>query len=116
MALVEAAPDLPPFWRARTELLYGQWLRRQRRRQDARGHLRAAVDLFRQLLAQPWEDRAAAELRAAGKLPAPAARKATHRESSASESSSARIRVTDSSSFGRSRVTVFHTTSKSISK
>ena len=44
------------------------------------------------------------------------ARKAAHRESSASESSSARIRVTDSWSFGRSRVTVFHTTSRSISK
>ena len=42
--------------------------------------------------------------------------KAIHRESSASESSSARIRVTDSWSFGRSRVTVFHTTSRSISK
>jgi DNA-binding CsgD family transcriptional regulator len=62
-----AAPaQLPPFWRARTELLYGQWLRRQRRRQEARRHLRAAVDLFGQLRAQPWEDRAAAELRAAG--------------------------------------------------
>ena len=43
-------------------------------------------------------------------------RKAAHRESSASESSSARIRVTDSWSFGRSRVTVFLTTSRSISK
>jgi hypothetical protein len=43
-------------------------------------------------------------------------RKAAHRESSASESSSARILVTDSWSFGRSRVTVFHTTSRSISK
>ena len=43
-------------------------------------------------------------------------RKAAHRESSASESSSARIPVTDSWSVGRSRVTVFHTTSRSISK
>ena len=43
-------------------------------------------------------------------------RKAAHRESSASESSSARILVTDSWSFGKSRVTVFHTTSRSISK
>ena len=62
-----AAPAaLPPFWRARTELLYGQWLRRERRRQEARGHLRAAVDLFHQLRALLWEDRAAAELRATG--------------------------------------------------
>jgi DNA-binding CsgD family transcriptional regulator len=60
------AAALPPFWRARTELLYGQWLRRARRRQEARGHLRAAVDLFHQLRAMPWEDRAAAELRATG--------------------------------------------------
>jgi hypothetical protein len=62
-----AAPAaLPPFWRARTELLYGQWLRRERRRQQARGHLRAAGDLFHQLRAQPWEEHAAAELRATG--------------------------------------------------
>ena len=57
---------LPPFWRARTELAYGEWLRRQRQPRDARGHLRAAVDLFHQLRARPWEDRARAELRAAG--------------------------------------------------
>jgi DNA-binding CsgD family transcriptional regulator len=62
-----AAPAvLPPFWRGRTELLYGQWLRRGRQRQEARRHLRAAVDLFHQLRALPWEDRAAAELRATG--------------------------------------------------
>ena len=55
-----------PFWRGRTELLYGQWLRRGRQRQEARRHLRAAVELFHQLRALPWEDRAAAELRATG--------------------------------------------------
>ena len=37
-----------------------------RRRQQDRGHLRAAADLFHQLRAQPWEDHAAAELRATG--------------------------------------------------
>jgi DNA-binding CsgD family transcriptional regulator len=52
--------------RARTELLYGQWLRRQRRRQEARRHLRASADLFHQLRALPWEDHATAELRATG--------------------------------------------------
>ena len=65
----EAAEDasaLPPLQRARTELLYGEWLRRERRRTDARGHLRAAVDLFRQLGAAPWTGRAEAELRATG--------------------------------------------------
>ena len=65
----QAAQDgsaLPPLQRARTELLYGEWLRRGRRRTDARGHLRAAVDLFRQLGAAPWAGRAEAELRATG--------------------------------------------------
>jgi ATP/maltotriose-dependent transcriptional regulator MalT len=57
---------LPAYWRARTELLYGEWLRRDRRRQAARRHLRAALHLFRQLGAVPWEQRAEAELRATG--------------------------------------------------
>jgi DNA-binding CsgD family transcriptional regulator len=64
-ALAEAAA-LPPLQRARTELLYGEWLRRERRRTDARGHLRAAVELFRTLGAVPWAERAEAELRATG--------------------------------------------------
>jgi ATP/maltotriose-dependent transcriptional regulator MalT len=57
---------LPPFHRARGELLYGEWLRRQRRRTDARVHLRTAADLFRAMGAAPWEKRAEAELRATG--------------------------------------------------
>jgi len=57
---------LPPLQRARTDLLYGEWQRRERRRTDARGHLRAALDLFQQLGAAPWAGRAEAELRAAG--------------------------------------------------
>jgi DNA-binding CsgD family transcriptional regulator len=57
---------LTPIDRARTELLYGEWLRRERRRQQARGHLRAALELFRSLGAVAWEERAAAELRATG--------------------------------------------------
>jgi DNA-binding CsgD family transcriptional regulator len=57
---------LPPFQRARTQLLYGEWLRRQRRRQDARPHLRAAFESFRALGALPWEHRADRELRATG--------------------------------------------------
>ena len=52
--------------RARTELLYGEWLRRERRRTDARVHLRAAIDIFRRLGAVPWAERAEAELRATG--------------------------------------------------
>ena len=60
------APALSPLDRARTELLYGEWLRRQRRRTDARVHLRAALEAFRRLGALPWEQRAEAELRATG--------------------------------------------------
>ena len=60
------ADNLPPFDQARTELLYGEWLRRQRRRVDARRHLRAALELFGRSGASPWEARAQAELRASG--------------------------------------------------
>jgi DNA-binding CsgD family transcriptional regulator len=58
--------DISPFEQARTELLYGEWLRRGRKRREARGHLRRAADLFRQVGAPPWEERADVELRATG--------------------------------------------------
>ncbi len=54
------------FQRARTELAYGQWLRRTRRRSEARAHLRAARAAFEQLGSTPWAERAAAELSATG--------------------------------------------------
>jgi DNA-binding CsgD family transcriptional regulator len=62
------APDatVSPFLLARTELLYGEWLRRERQRVEARRHLRRAADLFRQVGVPPWEERAEAELRATG--------------------------------------------------
>jgi DNA-binding CsgD family transcriptional regulator len=62
------APDgaVSPFLIARTELLYGEWLRRQRQRREARPHLRRAADLFRQVGTTPWEERAEGELRATG--------------------------------------------------
>ncbi|MFG3527024.1 ATP-binding protein [Streptomyces sp. NPDC047917] len=59
------------FERARTELLYGEWLRRGRRKLDARGHLRTARELFDKLGAQPWARRAATELHAAGETTCP---------------------------------------------
>jgi DNA-binding CsgD family transcriptional regulator len=55
-----------PFERARTELAYGELLRRLRRRADARAHLTAALDVFEMLAASQWADRARAELRACG--------------------------------------------------
>ncbi len=54
------------FDRARTELLVGEQLRRERRRLEARDHLRAAVDAFDELSAAPWAERARNELRATG--------------------------------------------------
>jgi DNA-binding CsgD family transcriptional regulator len=54
------------FDRARTDLLHGEWLRRARRRSEARGPLRAAADTFDELGAGPWAERARAELRATG--------------------------------------------------
>jgi DNA-binding CsgD family transcriptional regulator len=63
---IALADALPAFERARTELLYGEWLRRQRRRTDARPHLRDAQEQFEILGASPWAARAERELRASG--------------------------------------------------
>ncbi|GFG49626.1 hypothetical protein CQY20_19095 [Mycolicibacterium agri] len=61
-----------PMARARTALLYGEWLRRVRRRSDAREPLRAAVRAFEQIGARAWAERARTELRATGESVAPA--------------------------------------------
>ena len=55
-----------PFIRARTQLAYGEWLRRQRRAADSRAPLRAAREMFDALGTIPWSDRARHELRASG--------------------------------------------------
>jgi DNA-binding CsgD family transcriptional regulator len=62
----QAGPERRPFDRARTHLVIGQWLRRIRRRMDARTQLSAAHETFERLGATPWAERAAAELRATG--------------------------------------------------
>ncbi|MFC5184078.1 AAA family ATPase [Actinomadura harenae] len=62
-----------PFEAARTELAYGAWLRRHRRRSDARARLHAALEAFDRLRAVPWTGLARAELRAGGEGAAPAA-------------------------------------------
>lgn len=51
-----------PFERARTELCYGERLRRARRRSDARLHLERAAAGFERLGADPWAQRARREL------------------------------------------------------
>ena len=65
-ALELLPPARRPFEHARVELLLGEFLRRSRKRREARDHLRAAMATFEQLGAAPWEERARNELRATG--------------------------------------------------
>jgi DNA-binding CsgD family transcriptional regulator len=51
---------------ARAHLVYGEWLRRQRRRRDARDQLATAYQLFESIGAAAFADRARIELRATG--------------------------------------------------
>ena len=67
----DAAVDL-----ARAHLLYGEWLRRGRRRTDARLHLSTAFELFDPMPAEAFAGRAARELSAMG---SPQALRAKHK-------------------------------------
>jgi DNA-binding CsgD family transcriptional regulator len=58
-----------PYDSARTRLVYGEWLRRRRRRADARVQLVQAMDTFERLGASRWAERARAELRVLGERP-----------------------------------------------
>ncbi|ODQ97071.1 LuxR family transcriptional regulator [Mycobacterium intermedium] len=88
-ALLSEAPDAEQLYReaierlgrtrmrvelARTHLLYGEWLRRQRRRTDARAQLRTAHNMFDAMGMQAFAERARRELLATGET----ARKRTH--------------------------------------
>ena len=51
---------------ARAHLVYGEWLRREQRRAEAREHLRAAHDMFGRFGAAAFAERARRELQATG--------------------------------------------------
>jgi DNA-binding CsgD family transcriptional regulator len=51
---------------ARSQLVYGEWLRRQRRRRDARDQLASAYEIFDSADAAAFAERARIELRASG--------------------------------------------------
>jgi DNA-binding CsgD family transcriptional regulator len=57
---------VPPFERARTQLAYGERLRRDRLKTEARIQLRSAVDTFDGIGTRLWAERARDELRATG--------------------------------------------------
>jgi DNA-binding CsgD family transcriptional regulator len=67
-----------PFEIARTELCFGERLRRTRRRKEARTVLRTAIERFERVGAAPWAQRANNELRASGETVQPGAVIATN--------------------------------------
>jgi class 3 adenylate cyclase/tetratricopeptide (TPR) repeat protein len=60
----DSTPDA--FERARSQLSFGERLRRSRKRVEARKQLRAALKAFDELGAAPWGERALSELQASG--------------------------------------------------
>ncbi len=66
MALALHTQTRDGFEAARTHVAYGARLRRERQRLRAREQLRAAIDIFDRLGADPWSDSARAELAATG--------------------------------------------------
>jgi DNA-binding NarL/FixJ family response regulator len=56
---------------ARAHLLYGEWLHQERRRRDAREHLRTAHDMLEAMGMAAFAERARRELQATGARPRP---------------------------------------------
>jgi DNA-binding CsgD family transcriptional regulator len=65
-AAIEAAQAEWPFYVARTQLAYGEWLRRHRRMTQSRAPLREAAETFDALGLLRYAERARRELRASG--------------------------------------------------
>lgn len=78
-ALFHEASDTPghPFDEARTRLLLGEWLRRAKRKTEARAQLTRAREIFDRFGAAGWSGRAAGELAALGGSAPAAGRGAT---------------------------------------
>ena len=66
LSLHRSWPVASRFETARTRLCYGEVLRRRRERTRAREQLRAALEVFEELSAEPWANRARSELVATG--------------------------------------------------
>jgi DNA-binding CsgD family transcriptional regulator/tetratricopeptide (TPR) repeat protein len=65
-SLADPAGDAWPFERAQLQLDYAEWLRRQRRINEAKHLLGTALETFHHLTATPWIRRTESELRACG--------------------------------------------------
>ncbi len=65
-AIDRLEPSRMAWYLARARLSYGEWLRRENRRVDARGQLREAYDMFASMGSEGFADRARGELLATG--------------------------------------------------